>query len=449
MNHKQIHHRLLWLASCLSTALFLLTLTLSAAQAYTPTTTPLSPQAEQIITGTLNGANYRIRIPDGWDGETLVVYAHGYRAEDGSTAAEAAPGGDEGEAAFLAAGYAIAGSAYSQNGWAVEQGLTDTLALVNLFTQTITSPQRTILLGASMGSVVAFKSIELYPHVYDGAIPICGLGAGASRNWDAALAFALAYDVVFGWNPDWGTVDDVRDDINFFSDVFPEMATRPSAANNYKNLGHYEFIRLVLQITEEEFYDLFGWLNVNMSYATQARAELERRAGGSPVQNANHFYHLSAADKAYLSGLGVNADAWLSKMNQRTHYTADPAARAYLQANADYTGHITRPVLTLHTTGDGLVSVLNAPVYEALVTAAGQSDHFFQMYTDAVGHCTFTAEQISVTVQLMDNWIATGVKPTSADFDPALGFLPEFTPAAWPIAEKQVMWLPLITDVIE
>jgi hypothetical protein len=283
-----------------------------------------------------------------------------------------------------------------------------------------------------MGSVVAFKSIELYPEAYDGAIPICGLGAGASRYWDAGLAFALAYDVVFGWNPDWGTVGDVRDDIDFFSDVFPKMATRPSAVNNYKNLGGYEFIRRVLNVTEEDFYELLGWLNINMSYATQARAELERRAGGPPVQNLNHFYRLPAADKAYLAGLGVDAEALLLEMNKRTTIAADPQARVYLEANADYTGYITRPVLTLHTTGDGLVSVMNSPIYGELVTAAGQDDYLFQMYTDSVGHCTFTADQIRVVLKVMEDWIDSGVKPTKADFDPALGFLPDYVPPTWP-----------------
>src|SRR5688500_18514811 len=85
------------------------------------------------VSGELNGAPYRILVPEDWNAKRLV-HAHGYRAkadplgeiDDRSapavpTAALAAP--------LLAQGYALAGSAYRSNGWAVEEGIHDTKAL--------------------------------------------------------------------------------------------------------------------------------------------------------------------------------------------------------------------------------------------------------------------------------------------------------------------------------
>ena len=64
----------------------------------------------------------------------------------------------------------------------------------------------------------------------------------------------------------------------------------------------------------------------------------------------------------------------LTQMNNRATVTADATARAYLESYADYTGQITRPVLTLHTTQDGLVAAQNITVYKETIVNAGHSD---------------------------------------------------------------------------
>jgi pimeloyl-ACP methyl ester carboxylesterase len=396
-----------------------------------------------IYTGTLDGANYRIRVPAGWDNGKLVVYAHAYRdkadfpGDTDNTSAYAAPGDEKSsvamEDALLALGYAVAGSAFRDNGWAVEEGISDTLALTNYFSETIGAPSRTILWGFSIGAVVTFKSIELYPDVYDGAIPACAVGAGTSLGWDASMAMALAYDVAFGWPAAWGTFDDVAEEtLDFETVVAPTLVAQ---VFDNANLGGFEFVRLVGGLPEEEFYDPNGsnWLFTDMYFTTEARAELERRAGGSPTQNANHIYSLTDDEKAYLGTLGVDADALLAEMNAATTIEADPAARAYLESYADYTGNIPNPVLTLHTTVDGLIAASNETVYAETVAAAGASDNLVQTYTESVGHCTFSGEQLITTLTAMDNWLETGTAPTDANFPTALGFVPDFDPGPWPI----------------
>src|SRR6266851_10482718 len=71
--------------------------------------------------GTLGGANYTIAVPSNWNG-TLVLYSHGYVFSSYPLDNPAPDAGDAlTGAALLQQGYALAGSSYSQNGWALQQ----------------------------------------------------------------------------------------------------------------------------------------------------------------------------------------------------------------------------------------------------------------------------------------------------------------------------------------
>ncbi len=397
----------------------------------------VSAKAQVELQGDLDGAPYRIRVPANWNG-TLLVYAHGYRdkadhpGEVDNRNADAAPNAAL-EAPLLAQGYALAGSAYRDNGWAVEEGVRDTKDLVKFFKSRVGKPEKTILWGFSLGSVITLDSMEQSSGTYDGAIAACAVGAGASRSWDNAGDLALAYDVVFGMPSSWGTPDDINDFIDFESQVFPKLL---SEVNNFSNFGKYEFIRLVVGTPGSgltppaNFYP--NWLFTDMFFATEARAELERRAGGHIVQNLDHEYTLTAAEKAYLAGLGINADALLVTLNDRRNISAQPSARNYLKRNADYKGKIKHPVLTLHTIIDPLVVVSQERAYAETVAAAGRSDLLFQTYTTGVGHCAFSGPQLLTVVNAMNNWVRTGTAPTAANFPATLGFAPTFVPPAFP-----------------
>lgn len=388
------------------------------------------------FSGEINGAPYRIRIPDNWNG-TLVVHAHGYRdladhpGEVDDRSAPASPNAAL-EPALLAQGYALAGSAYSSNGWAVREGIRDTKALVSKFTSIAGGrPSRTLLWGFSLGSIVTLALADERFQVFDGYLAACAVGAGSSRAWDGAGATVAAYDATFGWSPTWGSIGDVRDDVDFETQVVPKMIPELSNAANF---GKWEFIRLVTGTVPLAFpAPAFpSWILTNMFFATEARAELERRAGGPVAQNLNHLYVLSPLDKAYLAVLGVNPDVLLAAINARRTISAPPQSRAYIQQWADYNGRITKPLLTLHTRTDSLVPVQHESAYAATAAAAGRSGLLAQTFTSGNGHCNFTGPQLLTALGALDNWVATGVKPGEASFPAALGFLPGFVPPAWP-----------------
>lgn len=394
------------------------------------------------LSGEINGAPYRIIVPPVWNG-TLLVYAHGYRdkadhpGEVDDRTAEVAPVTAL-IAPLLAQGYALAGSAFKDNGWSIEDAIYDTKDLAVFFRDNVAKPRQTIIWDISFGAFVGFKSMEQFGGIYDGALCLCGEGSGATRIWDSGVAGFLAYDVLFGVPQSWGNVGEIRNDIDFETEVAPRLTAEVS---NPANFPKFEFIRLVAGIPGQgiptppppAFYP--GWVFTDFFFLTEAKAELQRRAGGPFVQNLNQTYSLTNAEKAYLIGLGIPGpliESWLGQMNARRNIDALPSARNYVSHNTDYNGKIKHPVLTMHTVTDGLIVVANESAYADLIASTGRESLLFQTFTNGNGHCNFTGPQVLTAVNEIDTWVRTGIRPTAASFPAALGFVPGFVPPPFP-----------------
>src|SRR5262249_5255593 len=91
----------------------------------------LSFAAPKTEVGAINGASFRIDIPENWNGGGLVVYCHGYNPSAVKF------GADQKISpvlqVFIDQGYAVVQSGYAAGGWAVEQAATDTESLRRYF----------------------------------------------------------------------------------------------------------------------------------------------------------------------------------------------------------------------------------------------------------------------------------------------------------------------------
>lgn len=394
------------------------------------------------LSGEIHGAPYRILVPANWNG-TLLVYDHGYRlkARHAGEVDDRSANFEGLEPVALFYGYAVAMTAYRDNGWVIEDGIKDTKNLTLFFRRQVARPDRTILVGTSMGTMIAFKSMEKFDEIYDGAVCGCAIGAGQSRFQDNNLAAYLAYDVLFGIPSSWGTAGAVRNDISDQTEVQPKVFTE---AANPSNFGKFEFIRLVKGVPGPGIVptlppSLLPFWVAGTQIGFESLADLQIRAGGPVLQNLDRTYTLTVAEKTYLATLGVNADAILAQMNARRNISAAPAQRAFLRRNADYSGKIKGPVLTVHTIIDEVVTVSNESAYAETIAAAGKQNLLFQTYTNgafdftrSAFHCNFTPQQVFTAIFAMDNWLRTGIRPTAASFPAVLGFVPGFVPPPFP-----------------
>jgi hypothetical protein len=91
----------------------------------------------------------------------------------------------------------------------------------------------------------------------------------------------------------------------------------------------------------------------------------------------------------------------------------------------------------MHAIFDGLATVDHEWVYDTINREAERQDHLMQVYTNGVGHCTFTPDQVLSTIDAMQFWLDTGNKPGFAFFPPSMGFDHDFRPPQWPYPIEQ------------
>jgi len=385
-----------------------------------------SAAAQQHITGTLaDGATYVIDVPPLWNG-TLLLYSHGYVTPGSPNPAEDV--GDPITGGFmLAAGYALAGSSYATTGWAVQQAIPDQIATLDAFEGIVGNPLKTIAWGHSLGGMITAGLVQEYPDRFNAALPMCGVLAGGVGIWNGSLDAAFAFNLLLA-----GGSLQVVDITN------PEL-----------NLGTAEAILAASQATAQgkarlalvaALSDLPGWYNptsrepaptnyraqeanqflwmenVDFPFIFALRAELEARAGGNVsfntgvdyTQQLNHSVN-NAEVRALYTAAGLSLDADLATLQNAPQISADPAALAYLSQYIIYNGQVPIPVLTMHTTGDGLVPVEDERAYRKVVGEAGDLAMLQQIFVHRAGHCAFTPAETITALQTLDQRLNTGI----------------------------------------
>src|SRR6185312_2660336 len=148
------------------------------------------------LSGSLGGANYTIQVPTNWNG-TLILYSHGYIPVSAPLANPAPDSPDQPTATeLLQEGYALTGSSYSQNGWALQQAFHDQMALLDFFTRTCGHPIRTLAWGDSMGGMITAGLVQLDPQRFAGAVPMCGLLSGSVGLFNLQLDGLFAFNLL-------------------------------------------------------------------------------------------------------------------------------------------------------------------------------------------------------------------------------------------------------------
>jgi len=377
---RDTRFKLPWLAFALvSLAVVAIGTRDTAAAAKTAAAKAAEP-AIHVETGTLDGASYRIDMPEKWNG-VLLVYYHGYSEDPVLFAADKPNPMGTG---FARAGYAVAQSGYSVTGWAVEQAIAETEALRRYTIAHYGQPKETYVMGHSMGGELTVATIERYPNRYDGALPLCGLLEPASLAIGHGGALLAAFHFYY---PDVlpGPVG-----IDPATPLDGALVKKVLAALPSNPTGLAEMMALTRFKRQEDLAD-------NVVFSTYIQRDLEQKLGGSVMDNAETIYAGGPDDNALNDGV--------------KRYHAPTAALAYLNTWYTPTGLLLKPTLAVHTTYDPIIPANTVAWYADAVVRTASTDQFVQQYVKHDGHCNIGGPETAAALGELIRWKRSGVKP--------------------------------------
>jgi hypothetical protein len=386
---------------------------------YTISNPPLAPLTmggipTTVRQGVFHHAAYDIEIPPDWNGE-LVMWAHGYRGD--GTVLTVDPPAFGLRQKLIGEGYAWAASSYYDNGYDVRAGVLGTHDLAGLFSRLSHRPRRTFIAGVSMGGHVIGRSIEQYPYLYSGALPMCGV-LGDNRLFD----FFLDYNLVA---QDLAGVRAYPPPADYLTSAVPRIE-RALGLDGLKP----------------------GGPDTTNARGRQLRAITVNRSGGPrPGAEAafpfwkDFLFGFGAAP----TGTGLAKDPGRLATNAHTVYTpnapvdvngtvqrvpvADPADRysPRLSEVPRIFGLPTAKTVTLHGLGDMFVPFSMEEIYGSEVARNRLSGVVVQRAVRTAQHCEFSATEAGQAWDDLIRWVRGGVRPDGdAVTDPAIVARPDF-----------------------
>jgi pimeloyl-ACP methyl ester carboxylesterase len=330
--------------------------------------------------GTLGAtpALYRVCFPGQWNGD-LVIYAHGY-VEPGASLA--LPDDRIGQFSIASAvnglGYAFATTSYRANGLVAADAVEDLADLAEEIRRLYRpDPNRSYVVGVSEGGLVAALAIERHADLFAGAVAACGPIGDFRRQIDYFEDMRVVFDYFFpGVLP--GSAVDIPDSLRaHWSDryapaVSAALAADPSASRQLLAVTGAAIDAADPGSIAQTVVGVL-WYNV---FATN---DAQQRLGGQPYENAGRMYSGSDDDAALNAGVA--------------RHTADAVARSNV-GPLETSGHLSVPLVTLHTTGDPIVPFLHEALYADKAAAAGASGLLEQRTVTRYGHCAFQQDEL-------------------------------------------------------
>ncbi|KRG52407.1 alpha/beta hydrolase family protein [Stenotrophomonas beteli] len=334
-----------------------------------PSTTLLAaaPTAARTLSGELQGAPWRLDVPAGWNGD-LVMLAHGY--EPVGVPRTAPMAANDSTAPLLAAGYAVAQSAYASQGWAVADAIADTERLRQQAVGHLKHVRHTWMLGFSMGGAVTIGSLERFPQHYAGGVSLCGANLSGEQIAADLLTTLVAFDYFFpkaDGLPPAGLVS--RD-----AAALPQGEVYQGIANALQHdPSHAALLARRLQVSADA---LAGTISLH----ALVLHELATRSGGMPIGNIGVIYSGFGDDTAFNAGV------------QRIR--AVPAAQARVRKALAMTGALKRPLVIQFNHNDPTIVPHMQAVYPQMAARAGARPLPRVLPPVGEGHCGFSEAQV-------------------------------------------------------
>jgi len=325
------------------------------------------PTAARTLSGELQGAPWRLDVPADWNGD-LVMLAHGY--EPVGVPRTVPMAANDSTAPLLAAGYAVAQSAYASQGWAVADAITDTERLRQHAVGELTHLRHTWMLGFSMGGAVTIGSLERFPQHYAGGVSLCGANLSGEQIATDLLTTLVAFDYFFpkaDGLPPTGLVS--RE-----AAALPQGELYQGIANALqRDPSHAAVLARRLQVSPDA---LAGTISLH----ALVLHELATRSGGMPVGNIGVVFSGFGDDAAFNAGV------------QRIDPV--PAAQAHVRDTLAMAGAMKRPLVIQFNHNDPTIVPHMQTVYPQLAARAGARPLPRVLPPVGEGHCGFSGAQV-------------------------------------------------------
>jgi hypothetical protein len=425
----------------------------------------------------LLGAHLLMAMPADWNG-ALVVHVHG-GPELGKPTLARTEADLKRWSVFARAGYAWVASSFRQGGVEVRAAGEDSERARQAFVQVHGTPLRTVLHGQSWGAGVAARMAERYttPDVfprhgaagrppYDGVLLTSGVLGGAPRAYDMRLDLRVVYQALCNNHPRpdepayplWMGLPLPAPTDPRAGSTSSSSASALDAPPAHK-LTREELARRVDECTgvqrpaaqrsaaqQQALDTLTGVLRIpaaslvgHMNWATWHFHDIVWRKlkGRNPFGNEGVKYSGSPGGAAEDEAL-----------NQRVlRYRAEPAAIADLGTDADPTGRLHLPVLTMHGIDDPVAFVELESSFRQTMADASRAANLVQVFTRDHEHSYTSDAQYLAATEALLGWVQRKKTPTPADvaarcqalharWDPAKGcrIEPGYKPA--PLASR-------------
>ncbi|WP_202974614.1 alpha/beta hydrolase [Pseudomonas abyssi] len=414
-----------------------------------PATLPAALAGTSIYFGIYEGlqgdAIYSVEVPDGWDGDGLVMWTHGYAGETLDLSLAMPPAAWR--LAVLNAGYAWAASSYSANWYDARAGIEDTnklaLNVVDYIEQDYgeryTAPSQYLISGVSMGGHIAAAAVDRenleqtqFSVPYAGAAPFCH----AEQN-------------EFQWLGDYTRV---MMEISGYGDE--DYSRFLELAGEFTDFGSASLITSPGPMVDALFNQLpNGWPNwaspkgvagerlvaiaenltggkrpiFNIGYATPLQ-DIVLGTGGSDgrINGILLKSMYGNEDVVYRWTTGPTPTAEEIEFNESLdRVSADPDANPLRDDGVRWiplvNGDFDVPVLTMHTLGDFYVPFRHQQLYRERAEANGNEDLLVQRAIRAPSHCDFSDGEYTAAINDWLTWVNGGAKPAGDEvLDPVV-----------------------------
>lgn len=371
--------------------------TLGPATADLARTAAVAATSAQHEEGTIGpGALYSFDVPEAWNGG-LVLFEHGYSFPQSPVALpDVAPLRDF----WLQQGYAVAISSFSENGWAVAEATRQSHQLLGMFADRYGEPGTTLVVGVSMGGLVALALTERYPDQIDGSLLVSGVVGGARAEVNFIGDVRLLWDELYpGSIP--GSLFDVPEGVPFDPNWVLAAISTPEGQQKLPILLAFAAARgLPIGPGNEPVEGLIRALGFHWMGAMDL---FDRTHGRVLYDNANVVYTAPGVPQATVDE--VNAGI--------ARYDATADAEAYLDRCYEPSGRIQVPVFTLHGTRDPNVPIFHEQLFAEKVARQGRSQFLHQRSVAVFGHVVYPADAIPQAFLDLVNWMNSGAKPVA------------------------------------